>query len=219
MELVVVLLFLLVLAGATPLVTFLLVRHELQRRLRVSPRTPTDAPTAWLWSPVAAARMHRRLQSAAAVARSVAALHQRAGGQPRLVGLARSLEREAINLDEQLVLLGRLHPGRRREAMPAILPEVARIEHVAMRLSLQQLDHGVDARLADQASAVQQLSAELDALDAANDELRRLERDAGLARPEPVRVPPPRPRPAWQRGRTRPTWELRPRSSGRQFER
>lgn len=219
MELVVVLLFLLVLAAVTPLVTFLLVRRELQRRLRVSPRTPTDAPVAWLWSPASAARMHRRLQSAAAVARSVAALHQRVGGQTRLVGMAHTLEREAIKLDEQLVLLGRLHPSRRREAMPAMVPEVARIEQVALRLSLQQFDHRIDACLADQASAVQQLAAELDALDAANDELRRVEADAGLGRPEPMRVTSSTPRPSWQRGRTRPSWETRPRPSGHQYER
>jgi hypothetical protein len=186
MEILLVVLMLLVVAGLVPVATVFLVRAQLQRRIRVSPRVPTDAPIQWIWSPVFAARLHRRLQRAAALARAVVALHQRNGDQTRLVEMARTLEREALNLDERLVLVGRLHVSQRRRAFPPLLAEVARLEKVALRLSLQQIDHRVDARLADQSSAVHQLAVELDALDAANDELRRVEAEAGLDRPAPL---------------------------------
>jgi hypothetical protein len=56
---------------------------------------------------------------------------------------------------------------------------------------MQQIDQRVDARLEEQSSAVHQLATELDALDEANEVLRKVEADAGLHRPAPQRVPPP----------------------------
>ena len=55
-------------------------------------------------------------------------------------------------------------------------------------LSMQQIDQRVDARLAEQSSAVQQLAIELDALDEANEVLRKVEADAGLHRPPHVLI-------------------------------
>jgi hypothetical protein len=196
--------FLLVLSVLVPTAFALIVRNRLHHRNRVSPRVRTDAPLGWLWSPAFAARLHRRLQRAAGLARSVVALHQRSGGQTRLVEMARTLEREAVALDERLALIGRLHVSQRRRAMPDLLAEVTRIEQVALRLSMQQVDQRIDARLAEQSSAVQQLTIELDALDEANEVLRKVEADAGLHRPAPLRLPAPAARPSPYRSRSGP---------------
>jgi hypothetical protein len=188
-----VLMFVLFLSILVPTVGALIVRNRLHHRNRVSPRVRTDAPVGWLWSPAYAARLHRRLQRAAGLARAVETLHQRKGGQFRLVEMAQVLEREACALDERLALIGRLHVSQRRRAMPDLLAEVTRIEQVALRLSMQQIDQRVDARLEEQSSAVHQLTIELDALDEANEVLRKVEADAGLHRPAPVQVPAPSP--------------------------
>jgi hypothetical protein len=197
-----VVVFVVVLSVLVPIAFALIVRNRLHHRNRVSPRIRTDAPLGWLWSPAFAARLHRRLQRAAGLARAVVTLHQRRGDHTRLIEMAQTLEREAVALDERLALIGRLHVSQRRRAMPDLLTEVTRIEQVALRLSMQQIDQRVDARLAEQSSAVQQLTIELDALDEANEVLRKVEADAGLHRPAPLRVPPPSTRPSPYRSRS-----------------
>jgi hypothetical protein len=196
--------FVLVLSVMVPTAFALIVRNRLHHHNRVSPRVRTDAPLGWLWSPAFAARLHRRLQRAAGLARSVVALHRRRGGQTRLIEMAQTLEREAVALDERLALIGRLHVSQRRRAMPDLLAEVTRIEQIALRLSMQQIDQRVDARLEEQTSVVQQLTIELDALDEANEVLRKVEADAGLHRPAPLRVPAQPARPSPYRSRSSP---------------
>lgn len=164
--------------------------RTIQRRNRVSPRRPGQAPMLWMWSPALAARLHRRLRSAAALARMVVGRHdgRRGGRSPdasRLDTMATELEGEAVALDDHLALVGRMRADQRRRALPAVVAEVARIEALASRLSMVHLDTGVDVRLAEQASTLHQLAVELDHLEEANDALAGIEADVGLHRPNP----------------------------------
>ena len=101
-----------VLAMIAVIATWVLTVRSLRRRNRVSPRVPSTAPLAWLWSPRLPARVHRELGRSVAAARgcvtgsaSGLALHD----------LVVQLESHACALDAQLVIADRApEPGRRR---------------------------------------------------------------------------------------------------------
>ena len=101
-----------VLTVVAVLATWALCVRRLRRRNRVSPRMPTTAPLAWLWSPRLPARVHRGL------AQSVAAARGCVGNAPEGLALGElvvQLESHACALDAQLVIADRApEPGRRR---------------------------------------------------------------------------------------------------------
>ncbi len=130
------------------LLSVLLLVHRLRRRNRVSPAHPSPAPVGWLWSPRLAARLHRRLRAAVAVARMVARRHAGDPYPPRTVGLAGELEREAVAVDHHLALLGRLPVAERRRPLAQVIADVGRIERVASRLSMLEVQAATPARLA-----------------------------------------------------------------------
>ncbi len=165
--------------------------HRLRRRNRVSPTQPSPAPVGWLWSPRVAARLHRRLRAAVAVARMIAMRHAADPDRPRTAELAAELEREAVAVDHHLALVGRLPAGQRKAMLARVVSDVHRIERVASRLSMLEVDAAAPARLASAPSAIEALSEELDRLEAARRELQAAEAQVGLrSDPSPPRLLP-----------------------------
>jgi hypothetical protein len=148
-------------AGAAALTSYSL-RYSLRRANRLVPgREGTAAPLHWLWSPGAAAMMHRRLRSACKLASAVpgawipaidgvgrlgrrrARRSRRRPGPQRdgIAQLARDVLEQALQLDGEIVTSSWLARGQPRAR------------------ALAQLDHRVGA-VEDAARRVHQLAAQ-----------------------------------------------------------
>jgi hypothetical protein len=176
----------LVLAGLTALVVAWLV-HRLRRRNLVSRQYRNRAPLHWIVSPGQCARLHRRLRA------SVVALHTalpppkgraaRAKASP-LAAAAGELEAHAASLDRDVVLAARLR-GRTGPALRARLAgQVEHLEQVTARVAAAA-NASTPARpgVRPTPEALAELDEQLDALEAARDELARVEARAGLGPP------------------------------------
>ena len=164
------------LAGVALLVACLLTMRSLRRRNRVSPKQPSDAPMIWLSAPSRPARLHRRLRSAAAVARMVA---ERSDGS-RTTELAREIEGQALSIDRHLPVVARLAPKERTQALRQLTAQVNEVERLVSRLSLLDAGDQAPPRLGADGSAMEELARQLDTLEAARAELRTIDADAGL---------------------------------------
>jgi hypothetical protein len=109
-----------------------LVLHALTVRNRVVPQRPSRAPITWLVAPELAARLHRRLRAAIAMASIVrlGAAHDLGLG---LVDVVEQLEHRGVDLDEQLVLAAHAPRGTRRRMLRELQSEVAELERLAER--------------------------------------------------------------------------------------
>ena len=137
--------------------------HSLRVRNRVAPSVRTAAPVAWLWSPRAAARLHRRLR------RSLLATRISLDGA--FDELAREVEQRAVAIDRELVAADRAPlPGRSR-LVADLRDEVDEVEALNQRLVAM-------ARTSRSRADLTAVRERLDALDAA---LRELEPPAATA--------------------------------------
>jgi hypothetical protein len=161
----------LLIAGLAVWAAFLLtavwVRHRLRRRLRITPRVRSTAPTVWLVSPTAAARLHHRLRRVGASARAASTL------DPALVALADELVVDAVRLEPAVVAIartGRTGATIRRD----VSVRVAELESIARHLTLLSTGaaggSGQAVRLQDRVAA----------LAAAREELADIDLAAGL---------------------------------------
>jgi len=174
-------------------------RMSLRRANSVVPGRPAvAAPLRWLWSPGAAASLHRRLRSACQLAGSI----EGAGPRPRpkrwprrnppppsdaIAELAREVVQEAVQLDRKLVSASWIAPGvPRARALAALGYQVRAVEDAARRV--HQLD-AERSRIASPAgSGTLTLDERLTAMEAALGELTpRL--PAGLVAPVPRSEP------------------------------
>ena len=174
---------LLVMAAAAAMTAWGLSR--LRRRNLVSVRHRVKPPLPWLVSPQRCARLHRRLRDAVATMRMVVPRSTRRHKPPaELAELARAadeLEAHAAALDGDLLIAARLR-GTSGIAFRARLGgQVGDVERVAARITAAA---GATSpqRLAAQPTpaALAELNEQLDALEAARDELARLEARVGL---------------------------------------
>jgi hypothetical protein len=163
------------------LVPIFVALHRLRRRNRISPDQPTTAPITWLSSPKRAARLHRRLRSAVAVARMIAERATASGRLSRASELAFELEAEALSIDRQLPIVARLAPRERSLALRHIAGQVDEVERLVSRLSMLEAGDHTRPRLGHHGSAMDELARRLDALEEARAELRTIETEAGLA--------------------------------------
>jgi hypothetical protein len=163
------------------LVPIFVVLYRLRRRNRVSPDQPTPAPITWLSSPTRAARLHRRLRSAVAVARMIAERATAEGRLSRASELAFELEAEALSIDRQLPIVARLAPRERGLALGHITGQVVEVERLVSRLSVLEASEHARPRLGHHGTAMEELSRQLEALEAARAEVNTIDSEAGLA--------------------------------------
>lgn len=157
--------------------------RSLKRRNRVSPTAPSPAPVTWLGAPSAAARLHRRLRAAVAVARASSAVT--ATTAPHLSEMAEELERQAVMLDSHLALVARLPARQRQVRMAALTEEVRKAENVASQVSLMAAQTRAPIFRAGERSALDELSEKLDVLESSRREVADVEAAAGLRRASP----------------------------------
>lgn len=182
-----------VIAALAAVIAVLLGLRSLKKRNRVSPDLPSEAPLTWMASPASAARLHRRLRSAAAVARMIQVRHAGDPTPPGQVELAARIEQEAVSVDRHLAVVGRLAPTERKRLLRQLGAEVSGIEQVVSRLSVQDARSGATARLPHETSAIADLSDRLDLLEAARQEIDAAEAGSGLHSPSSIddRTAPP----------------------------
>jgi hypothetical protein len=137
--------------------------HSLRVRNRIAPSVRTPAPVAWLWSPRAAARLHRRLRRSVQATRLL--LH---GAFDDVAG---DVEHRAVALDRQLVAADRAPLPARTRLVADLRDEVGEIEALNQRLVAM-------ARTSRSRGDLTAVRERLDALDAA---LRELEPPAATA--------------------------------------
>ena len=130
--------------------------HMLRVRNRVVPEVRSPAPLGWLWSPRAAARLHRRLRGSVLSARMAL--------DGSFADLAREVEERAVALDRQLVAADRARLPARTRLVADLRDEVAQVEALDQRLVSM-------ARTSRSRSDLSAVRERLDALDAALREL------------------------------------------------
>lgn len=169
--------------------------HQLRRRNRVSRRYRTRAPLHWLVSPGTCARLHRRLRDAVAVLRTTVPTPSRRRLRPAepapLATAADELEAHAAALDGDLLLAARLRGAPGQELRRRLANQVGDVERLSARVAAAATA-AAPPRSGAQPSpaALAELDEQLDALEAARDELARLEAGVGLVS-APVRGRPP----------------------------
>jgi hypothetical protein len=171
--------------------------RSLKRANRVSPNVPTQVPNLWRWSIGYGARLHRRLQRVAGLARSARAA---AGAGGVGVGdLAGDVERQACALDDQIAVACHLPSPQRIRRFFELERSVAELEQLAMRITILagQVASGVEERavpLADRVRHLEEAVAEVRAIEAeALGEARALSQGAWLAPARPIPSPAPEP--------------------------
>jgi DNA repair ATPase RecN len=151
------------------------IRHRMRRFLRVRPSLRTQAPTGWALSTGEPARLHRRLRRVAASARITGS-----NGDLTTASLAVQVEDEAVRLETCLVALSRVWRTD-RDARRQLTAQITELEHLAVRLATNSAATSRPAGLTTGApDTLAELSERLDALDNANRELSRVERQAGV---------------------------------------
>jgi hypothetical protein len=148
----------------------------LRRRNRVVRNVRSSAPLAWLCSPVAPARLHRRLRRAVLAAEAAARRdHSGAVGD-----LTSQLAVEALLVDAELVRIGGLPRHARRRSLTAAARRTVTIEASAVRLS--SLTSPSAQHAAVRPSGAERLTERVDLLEAAYADVERLEHDLQNAR-------------------------------------
>lgn len=154
-------------AWATCLLTALWVRHCLRKRLRIAPGARSTAPTVWLVSPTAAARLHHRLRGVGASARAASTL------DPALTDLADELIVDAVVLEPAIVALART--GRTGATIRrGVSARVSELEFVARHLTTLSTEAASGSREA------MRLRDRVGALEAARQELADIDLATGL---------------------------------------
>jgi hypothetical protein len=178
-------------------------RWTLRRRNRVVPSQASPAPVTWLAMPTQPARLHRRLQVAVRVVRVHAGMPDRPGRRARtlaagtvaasgtLAEMVQQLEAEAAALDHEITVVARAPRTVRRAHMVELNRRVLRVEQLAGRVAQMAVEDAVDALPpGDPAvAALDSLSEQLDALQAARAEVAAVEQRAGLRMPQMPSMP------------------------------
>lgn len=105
--------------------------HLLSVRNRVVPGRSSAAPLSWLVSPEGAARLHRRLQRAMAMA--PAAVRGRSVDDLGLGDILSQLQERACELDEQLVIAGKAPRRDRHRMLRELHSEISELEVLVQR--------------------------------------------------------------------------------------
>jgi len=171
--------------------------RSMKRANRVTPQVPTQVPNLWRWSIGVGARLHRRLQRIAALARSARAAA--GAGGVGIGDLAADVERQACAIDDQIALGRHLPTSQRIRRYFELERSVAELEQLAMRITILagQVASGVDERavpLIDRVRHLEEAVAEVHAIEAeALGEARAIGEGAWLPPARPVTHPTAQP--------------------------
>jgi|GEM_PF-3119923 hypothetical protein len=164
-----------------------LVGHRLRKRNAVSRRYPTSAPLHWQATPGTWAALHRRLRDAVAVLRHAVpdtkGRHRQAAlDASPLARLADELEQHAAALDHDLVVAAHTRGPARTSLRQHLITQVLQLEALCQRVAAAA-SASVPPRPGSEPTpeALGRIGEELDALEAARDEIARLEAHLGVS--------------------------------------
>jgi hypothetical protein len=147
--------------------------YGVKRSNRISPKAATPAPTAWLASPSAAARLHRRLKAATRRAQAIA---KRSAQGTEVQRLAAELEHESLVIGDELAVVASAPAPHRRAHLAAIEPKVQQVESLAQRLAAAANPPQTTPGLVPEPEGLDRIAEALDTMDAARAEVDRAER-------------------------------------------
>ena len=147
--------------------------YGVKRSNRISPKAATPAPTAWLASPSAAARLHRRLKAATRRAQAIA---KRSCLGTEVQRLAAELEHESLVIGDELAVVASAPGPHRRAHLAAIEPKVRQVEQLAQRLAATANPPQTTPGLVPEPEGLERIAEALDAMDEARAEVDRAER-------------------------------------------
>lgn len=191
----------------------LIARNRVNRRHRVDPAVPTEAPLTWLVDPRAPARMHRRLAKVGTTTTTVVDDHLPVGRRsrrrrvepPPLAATAQELRAQAVALDQQLARLALLAPAARGGPLVELGRAIAEVEAAGVRLVALNTQVSAPRGLDTDDSTLGDITRRIDLLAQAHQELLVVDGDNRLTeRPLPAppltapRPAPPRPAPPRQ---------------------
>jgi len=164
-----------------------MVRLRLRARHRINPQVATDTPYWWMLSPVASARLHRRLAKAMAVARDglertrppKRRLRRKFVPSP-LDPLVEKLDAEAIAIDQHLLLVSRLGGGERQRLLVHLDTQVRQVEHLAGRVAMLGVQAASPIERIDGPTAIDEVESQVALLEQSRTELAALDRANGL---------------------------------------
>lgn len=164
-----------------------MLRLRLRARHRINPKIATNTPYSWMLSPAAPARLHRRLAKAMAVARDSLERTRPPRGRLRrkprpspLDSLVQGLDREAVAIDQHLLLVSRLGGPERGRLLVHLDGQVRQVEHLAGRVAMLGVRAAAPIQLADGPTAIQEIESQVALLEQSRTELAELDRAQGL---------------------------------------
>lgn len=192
-------------------------RNRVNRRHRVDPAVPTDAPLTWLVDPRAPARLHRRLAKVGTTATLVADDHRprprrrlrRADPPSPLAATAEDLRAQAVLLDVQVTRLAVLAPKARQRPLVELGRAIAELEVAGARLVALSAQARAPRGLDTDGPALTEITRRIDHLAEAHQELLDLDAEARLVE-QPLPAPPLVARPAPPAPASRPAPVTRP---------
>jgi hypothetical protein len=158
--------------------------HRIRQHNEVSARQPIRPPLHWAASLGCCGRLHRRLRAAVAAVRLAVPLPARRRGRrhaaPTSVWetLATEIEAQAVALDRELLLADRLRGPTAVAARQAVGRQVRDVERLAHRVASAALAAQQRPGAEPAAETLARITEHLDALDAAREEIARLEAHA-----------------------------------------
>ena len=172
-----------VMAGCAGLAYAVLRLLGVRNRVVAGQRSP--APLSWIASPDGAARLHRRLQRAMAMAQ--VAMHGRSSDELGLHEIVVELQGRALELDQQLVIASRAPRVARRRMLRELHSEIAEVELLVQRTVR------MGRAWVGSAPSERGLTAVRERLELLEVSLRELDGLEMPSRAEPVRIERPRP--------------------------
>lgn len=176
----------------------LLGRSRIQRRHRVDPAVPTEAPLSWLIDPRTPARLHRRLARVGTSTTTVVDDHRprarrrlrRKPPEPSLLATtAVELRAQAVLLDQQVARLSVLAPKARRQPLLELHRAVGDVEAAGARLVALSTQARAPRGLDTDDRSLDDVTARIDRLAHAHQELLALDVDNRLIE-TPLPAPP-----------------------------
>lgn len=133
-----------------------------KNRNQVVPGVKTNAPASWAGAHEPEAKLHRRLRDA------VAALHTIAGKDDTMQSLIDRVERDAVDLDNQLVATSQLASTHRERALSNVSNAVENLEEIAAQVvdrSATNSDRSIQDQLDDLAVRMESMRLARDEVD------------------------------------------------------
>ena len=174
--------FLLALVGSAVVV------RRVRRKVRVLPTVASRAPLSWSYSPGLAASQHRRLRTAAAIARVTGDRSDTQGWvNSEFPALVRALQEEAAHIETQLIRVSSATGRARRQLLEPVTKRIDAYETTVARL-VATADDWSSCTQVNASGVMSRVEERIEAVRRSTEEIRLAEGPASLT-PPPLSPP------------------------------